>query len=127
MPFLPIYDSNPRVYISRPYVVWGLIALNVLGFVWQTSGGDLGFQTVVYRYGFIPAVFGGGAELPPGFGAAPSALTLITSQFLHGDLFHLVFNMLFLWDTGSFSSSISSAASSRPWRTSVSTSGRRCR
>lgn len=100
MPFLPIYDNNPRVYISRPYVVWSLIALNVLGFVWQTSGGDQGFQTVVYRYGFIPAVFGGAAELPPTFGAAPSALTLITSQFLHGDLFHLVFNMLFLWVFG---------------------------
>ncbi|WP_119165674.1 rhomboid family intramembrane serine protease [Algihabitans albus] len=100
MPFLPIYDNNPRIHISRPYVVWSLIALNVLGFVWQISGGDSGFQTVVYRYGFIPAVFGGGAELPASFGAAPSLLTLVSSQFLHGDLFHLVFNMLFLWVFG---------------------------
>ncbi len=100
MPFLPIYDNNPRVHILRPYVTWSLIALNVLVFVWQTSGGDAGFQESVYRFGFIPVVFGGGAMLPPELQAPPSFLTLFTSQFLHGDTFHLAFNMLFLWVFG---------------------------
>ncbi|MFN7973280.1 MAG: rhomboid family intramembrane serine protease [Acidobacteriota bacterium] len=45
-----------------------------------------------YRYGFVPS--------------QPSALRLVTHQFLHGDLLHILFNMIFLWSAGSYLESV---------------------
>lgn len=39
-----------------------------------------------YRYGFVPA--------------DPASLRIITHLFLHADLLHLLFNMIFLWAVG---------------------------
>lgn len=100
MPFLPLYDTNPRVYVQTPWVTYGLIATCVLVFLMQVGGGERQYMAMLYGYGFVPAVFSGAAELAPGLQAVPSALTLVTSQFLHGDWLHLIFNMLFLWVFG---------------------------
>jgi membrane associated rhomboid family serine protease len=100
MPFLPLYDTNPRVYVATPWVNYGLIATCVLVFLLQTSGGDQQFLAALYGYGFIPSVLSGANQLPPEVAAVPSIATLVTSQFLHGDWFHLAFNMLFLFVFG---------------------------
>jgi membrane associated rhomboid family serine protease len=108
--FLPISDApNPP---GRPLVTWGLIGLNVAIYLLATaafhgaadpahplvqeymrgagrsvlSPGLTNYDVFVFEYGFRPA--------------HASALTLLTSMFLHGGLFHLAGNMLFLWIFG---------------------------
>ncbi len=91
--FIPYKDENPRILI--PYVTWSILIINVVVFFLEIAGG---IQSVSLRFGTIPAVLTGFAELPASIGTSiPPALTLITSMFLHGSLMHLLGNMLFLY------------------------------
>ena len=78
---------------KRPFVTWGLMAACVGVFIYQTlteyqdpKAGDL----VVRTYGMIPSDIVSGRHL----------WALLTSMFLHGGLFHLIGNMLYLWIFG---------------------------
>ena len=78
---------------KRPYVTWGLMATCIGVFAYQALSeyqdprlGDL----VIRTYGMIPAGIVSGQHL----------WTLLTSMFLHGGLFHLLGNMLYLWIFG---------------------------
>ena len=84
MLLLPISDDNTTY--SRPYVNYGLIAINVLIYLLVLGSGSE--EEVWLDYGMKPARIG----------AEP--FTLITSMFLHGGFFHLFGNMLFLWIVG---------------------------
>lgn len=75
----PIRDHNPSR--TTPYVVYALLAVNVIVFLAQTMAPE--FPT---RWALIPARF------------APE--TYITHQFMHGGPLHLAGNMLFLWIFG---------------------------
>ncbi len=96
MPFIPLYDKNPRILIARPYVTWGLIALCAAVFVVQLSAGD----GLIYGLGLIPATLAGDARLNPHLYMVPPAVTLVSYAFLHGGWLHLGGNMLFLWVFG---------------------------
>jgi membrane associated rhomboid family serine protease len=100
MPFLPLYDTNPRIYVQTPWATYGLIAACVAVFLLQVGGDQRQYLAMLYSYGFVPAVFSGAGELPAQLRTVPSFATLVTSQFLHGDWLHLGFNMLFLWVFG---------------------------
>ena len=95
---VPIRDDNP-VTIT-PYVTFGLIAVNVLAFLYESSlppqqlDGFLHLAAVVPRE--LTTSFAGISVNHP----VPEWLTLITSQFLHGGILHLAGNMLFLWIFG---------------------------
>jgi membrane associated rhomboid family serine protease len=104
---IPISDVNPT---RRPPVLTiGLIVLCTLVFLFQISKPDDGSldseQAFICDYGLVADnLF---AEDDPPADACQalnsersSYLTLITSQFLHGDWLHLIFNMLFLWVFG---------------------------
>ena len=54
-------------------------------------------QSSAIRFGLIPGVFNGVYSLPPEYQTVPDALTLLTYAFLHGDIWHLLGNMVFLW------------------------------
>jgi membrane associated rhomboid family serine protease len=54
----------------------------------------------VLVYGLIPSVLFGTDHLAPHLAPIPPALSLLTSMFLHGDWWHLLGNMLFLWVFG---------------------------
>ncbi len=89
---IPIRDDNPTHRV--PFVTLFLIAVCVLVFLWQLSLGD-SMQRVFYQFGFIPdRIFG---DLHTG---VPTTVTVVTSMFLHGGLFHLAGNMLYLWVFG---------------------------
>jgi membrane associated rhomboid family serine protease len=98
--FIPLHDANSLKRIKLQYVTFGLIALNVLIY-FSTSLGTEQFATAaVYGLGYIPSVVFDHAELPPNLAIVPEDLTYISYAFLHGDIFHLGGNMLFLWVFG---------------------------
>jgi membrane associated rhomboid family serine protease len=87
---LPIGDDNSQRR-SVPFVTYGLIALNVLVFLYQlmlNSNGQL--EDFIGRYAVTPANIASGQDY----------FTLITSQFLHGSWLHIGSNMLYLWIFG---------------------------
>ncbi|MEO1764636.1 MAG: rhomboid family intramembrane serine protease [Cyanobacteria bacterium J06629_18] len=95
---VPIRDNNP-ISIT-PYVTYGLIAVNVLAFLYESSLPPQFLDGFLHLFAVVPrelsASFSGIAVNQP----VPEWLTLITSQFLHGGLLHLGGNMLFLWIFG---------------------------
>lgn len=95
---VPIRDNNP-ISIT-PYVTYGLIAVNVLAFLYESSLPPQFLDGFLHLFAVVPrelsASFTGIAVNQP----VPEWLTLITSQFLHGGLLHLGGNMLFLWIFG---------------------------
>jgi membrane associated rhomboid family serine protease len=80
---IPLYDVIPSR--TAPVVTVGVIAVNVLVFLFEVSLGD-SVDLFFHTYGLIPAEF----SLP----------TLVTSMFLHGGFSHVGGNMLFLWIFG---------------------------
>lgn len=84
--FFPIGDDQVKGG-HFPIFSYGLIALNVIIFLFQSSLPPAQLQAFIYEYGSIPAETTGGQDL----------YTLLTSIFLHGGWAHLIGNMLFLW------------------------------
>lgn len=90
---IPFKDDNPTRTV--PAVTIGLIVLNVLIYIWEVlaPGGE---QQIAFFYGAIPhnlLTFEKTQPINP-------VLTVFTSMFLHGGLFHLGGNMLYLWIFG---------------------------
>ena len=78
-------DTSRR---TVPLVTYALIALNVLFFFVELSGGD----AFIGKWAFVPSRF-----LANPFG---DFLTLFTSMFMHAGWVHLGGNMLYLWIFG---------------------------
>ena len=84
---LPIGDDNSSER-TFPIVTYTLIALNVLFFFVEMSGGD----AFVKEWAFVPSRF---LANPSG-----DVATLFTSMFMHAGWLHLGGNMLYLWIFG---------------------------
>ena len=84
---LPIGDDD-SARRTVPLVTYGLIALNVLFFLVELSGGD----AFIAKWAFVPSRF---VANPAG-----DFLTLFTSMFMHAGWLHLGGNMLYLWIFG---------------------------
>ena len=95
---LPLHDDNPTR--TRPVVTIALIVACILVFIWELSGGSEGAQRIIYSLGAIPAVLLGHRALPPDLAVMPPIFSVVTSMFLHGGLWHLLGNMLYLWIFG---------------------------
>lgn len=91
---IPIRDENPTRRF--PLITIALIAANCVAFLYQLSLGPALSQELVFTRGLVPWIV---VHLPElGAGAViPVTSSFFTSMFLHGDLFHLLGNMLFLW------------------------------
>jgi membrane associated rhomboid family serine protease len=97
----PIDDNNPTRI--TPFVTYGLIAANVLVFIYELSFSPTGLTNFFYEWAIVPIQLTGaisGNPVPILPGEPPEILTLITSQFLHGGFTHIAGNMLFLWIFG---------------------------
>jgi membrane associated rhomboid family serine protease len=98
--FIPLHDANSLKRIKLQYVTFGLIAANLLVFALTGLGTDNFMTAAAYGLGYIPAVAFDLAELPANLVIVPGDLTYLTYAFVHGDVFHLGGNMLFLWVFG---------------------------
>jgi membrane associated rhomboid family serine protease len=94
---IPIRDENPTRRF--PAVTVGLIAANILVFVYQVSLGPVRGEELVFHRGLIPALVWEFPGLEP-LSAVSVASTFVSSMFLHGGLLHLLGNMLFMWVFG---------------------------
>lgn len=82
-----------------PFVTVFIIAVNVLVFAYQLTLGYSGAELFIYRTAAIPyEIMRLGDVGPHPF--VPVPFTLFTAMFVHGGLFHLAGNMLFLWIFG---------------------------
>lgn len=98
--FIPLHDANSLKHIRFQYVTIGLIVANVLIFVMTAYSGEAVEVAAVLGLGYIPSVAFDTVELPPEFVLVPEDFTYVTYAFLHGDIWHLGGNMLFLWVFG---------------------------
>jgi len=84
---LPIGDDNSSRR-TIPLVTYALLALNILFFFIELSGGD----AFIEKWAFVPSRF---LANPIG-----DFLTLFTAMFMHAGWLHLGSNMLYLWIFG---------------------------
>lgn len=92
----PIHDDTERLH-GRPYLNYGIIAANVLVFIWQITVDPsciIGCQDqqLFFRYESVPyTLFNDPATGIP---------TIFTSMFMHGGGVHILGNMIFLFVFG---------------------------
>ena len=103
---IPLKDDVPGRTV--PFVTVGLIAVNVAVFIYQLSlelspGGAFHArgmlspaEAFVFEFGAIPCRLTGAcaSDFPP------PVVTVFTAMFMHGGLFHIAGNMLYLWIFG---------------------------
>lgn len=92
----PIHDDTERVH-GRPYLNYGMIAINVIVFIWEASttsffSDQRAVEEMFLTYGAVPD------RLFNDFPA--SAPTILTSMFMHGGIAHIIGNMIFLFVFG---------------------------
>jgi membrane associated rhomboid family serine protease len=93
---MPLWDDSPLKLPKWPFVTWALLVANVLVFIVQSAVSP-GLQAAFDAYAMTPAAVTGALIVSNG----PSPyLTLVSSTFLHADIFHLLGNMIFLWVFG---------------------------
>lgn len=89
---LPINDAEPNRYMRIPYMTLTLILVNTAILIWELGQPTYILRGVFYIFGSTPSMMW--ARQGAGI------ISTITSMFLHGGIFHLVGNMLFLWVFG---------------------------
>jgi membrane associated rhomboid family serine protease len=94
---IPIYDDNPFTQPVKPIVTWCLIAANLAVFFYEAGAPQAGLDRMIDTFSLTPAALRGDI---PARGSLPPLATLITYQFFHADIGHLLGNMIFLWVFG---------------------------
>lgn len=95
---VPLRDDNPTTI--TPYVTYGLIAANVLAFVYELTLTPQQLDGFFHLAAVVPRELTASFDGIPVNQPVPEWGTLISSQFLHGGFLHLAGNMLFLWIFG---------------------------
>ena len=101
--FVPLYDDNYLRRIRFQFVTFGLILVNVAVFILTAGQVD---SSIASSFALVPTELfaeGIGPNIPGeryDAIAVPERYTLLTYMFMHGDIFHIGGNMLFLWVFG---------------------------
>lgn len=82
----PIGDDQVKGGYT-PWFSYGFILLNIAFFLYKISLNVEGQMAFEYYFGAVPVEITHGQDL----------FTLVTSMFVHGNWWHLIGNMLFLW------------------------------
>jgi membrane associated rhomboid family serine protease len=94
---VPIYDDNPFGPPVKPVVTWALIAINLLIFFYEMGASQFALDRMVDSLSLTPAALIGDVGTRTW---VPALVTLVTYQFLHADIAHVLGNMIFLWVFG---------------------------
>lgn len=88
----PVSDDTTGKQVS--FVTWALILICVAVYIWEER---LGFDMsdAFNAYGFVPKTLMS-PQFTPGEDRLPAFITMITSMFLHGGIWHLIGNMIYL-------------------------------
>jgi membrane associated rhomboid family serine protease len=92
----PLYSDRPLS--SVPFITVLLILANCAAF-WGQLTFSGGFDRSVFLFGLTPSTFFHPGSAPE-MGIIHPYVTVVTSVFMHGGLFHLGSNMLYLWVFG---------------------------
>ena len=100
---IPLRDDVPSQ--TTPFVTYGLIALNVVVYLYQFSlsldsrgPGAEAFEAFIQEFGAVPCRLTGACTTVDQF--PHPAATILTAMFLHANLLHVLGNMLYLWIFG---------------------------
>lgn len=95
---IPLKDNIPTH--TFPIITAGIIFVNILIFLWQTlTLGHTDIERLYNHYGLVSydLLF----AIKENYRLLPyNLLTIFTSMFMHGGVFHLAGNMLYLWIFG---------------------------
>jgi len=94
---IPLKDDIPSY--KTPVVTISLIFVNCVIFFLQLSLGHKGFESSVTKFGAVSFEITHFWEATPNLSFVPIS-SLFSSMFVHGGLFHLLGNMLYLWIFG---------------------------
>jgi membrane associated rhomboid family serine protease len=86
---LPMQDINPTR--RTPILTYGLIALNVLVFLWEMSLGERGLEQAFQTLSVVPA------NVTANPFSLETLMDMLRSMFFHGGFEHIAGNMLYLW------------------------------
>jgi len=100
VPFMPVHSDQPITHISAPYLTWGTILFCVVVQIWMSGLPVEAEWRAAYSFGFIPGEMMVGLQRPPAIDVLPAEFTLLTYQFFHGGVGHLIGNMLVLFVFG---------------------------
>ena len=81
----------------KPVVTWCLIAINLAIFVYEAGASQLALDRMIDTFSLTPAALTGEMSAR---GWVPAWATLLTYQFFHAEILHLLGNMVFLWVFG---------------------------
>jgi membrane associated rhomboid family serine protease len=95
---LPISDNAP--VRRRSIVTIGLVAANVLVFVWESHAGGRALDARVLHYGYFPCTVQGPCAAFVPRHHLPPWESVFSAMFMHASWLHLGGNMLFLWIFG---------------------------
>lgn len=95
---LPLRDDQPSE--SKPLITSALIGANVLVFLYQLGLDERQTHALLQHAALLPSQLVGAVEHGTELEISSAAATLITSQFLHGGVLHLVLNLWALWIFG---------------------------
>lgn len=84
---IPLKDNIPS--LKKPVFVYFLLIINFLIFFYELTLGDY-LKDFILKYGIIPVSIINGERIS----------TLFTGMFLHGNFWHILGNMLYLWVFG---------------------------
>ena len=90
---IPLRDTIPSRRI--PWITRTLLLVNVAAFVLEIRQGQT-LEAFIYQFGVVPTHWFV-SSLSDFLDWPHLFLTLLTAQFLHGSILHLVSNMLYLW------------------------------
>jgi membrane associated rhomboid family serine protease len=93
---LPLRDNVPTRHF--PVVTVGIIAVNVVVWLWEVTGTSVNQD--VLHYGYYPCSVEGPCVSPAPSDHLRAAEGVFTSMFMHGSWLHIGGNMLFLWIFG---------------------------
>ncbi|MBE0408175.1 MAG: rhomboid family intramembrane serine protease [Anaerolineales bacterium] len=94
---IPLRDNVPSKRF--PVITWILILINVLIFIYTISLRPETQEQLVFTFGMVPARLNLG-ELQDLIQQPGQMISLLTSQFLHANWFHLISNMWILFIFG---------------------------